>query len=197
MPQQSLQRKRQSWQKNPPRLPRKKVSDPTAPEFATTREEFEVKAAEFEKKAAESHNKYEAFIDAFGTHYASTVFYGGLGVLDIQSSEVINSTSAETSQAVKGEVSGALKALSAGGSYAVSTDVKNMNREELRRELDKFFWVGGTSVGTSREEWTIGLDGVVPVHVQLRPIDELLGPFYFDAPKITGDAPNGTAQNAS
>src|SRR3712207_7330417 len=41
-----------------------------------------------------------------------------------------------------------------------------------------------TTLFRSSESWSVGTDGVVPVHVALRPIDEILSPALFPDPGV-------------
>jgi hypothetical protein len=132
---------------------------------------------------------YQAFIDAFGTHYPANVFYGGLGVLDMASettSKGSGSVDTETLNLKAGLLLDAATESAVDLDYSSTTGREEEARETFGAETSNFFWVGGTHMGADRNSWSVGPDGAVPVHVDLKRIDELLVPFFFDDPKVTG-----------
>jgi hypothetical protein len=58
-------------------------------------------------------------------------------------------------------------------------------------QKENFYWVGGTHAGGSRESWSVGEDGAVPIYVELRPLSDLLAPPFFTDPVIVRDTRAG------
>ncbi len=130
---------------------------------------------------------YDAFIETFGTHYPVAVVYGGLGVLEIDATESMRQDMRQHGISIKLEASVMLDAASktnASFGYEHSSEHAETFREVMGSQTENFYWIGGTHAGASNAGWTVGTDGVVPVHVQLRPIWELLSPLNFDDPAV-------------
>lgn len=130
---------------------------------------------------------YDAFMQAYGSHYATAVVYGGLGVLQIDATEKMTETMRQQGIDTKAEVGVLLDAESktrASAGYERNQSSGATFRDVVGQQTETFFWVGGTHAGAEHNSWAVGTDGAVPIHVTLRPIDELLNPAYFDDPAI-------------
>ncbi|MHA6325900.1 OmpA family protein [Roseivivax sp. CAU 1753] len=133
-------------------------------------------------KEAEDDRAFDAFVDIFGTHYPQAVIYGGMGVLEMAySGNTIGrlvSDEVDIAGGAQGEVKGKGKA---GFNVGSGTSSNDKFQQEMGNETENFYWVGGAHSGQGKESWGVGIDGVVPVHVSLRTLDELLlPPFFFD-----------------
>lgn len=130
---------------------------------------------------------YNSFIDMFGTHYPVGVVYGGMGVLEIDASESMRETMRQNGISIKLEASVMVDAetkSSVSAGYEHEAQHAQTFRDVMGTQVENFYWIGGTHAGQEHSSWTVGTDGVVPVHVQLRPIWELLSPVYFEDPQI-------------
>lgn len=130
----------------------------------------------------------EGFVEVYGTHYPTAVVYGGLGVLQIDATESMREKMHKEGISMKVEASAVLDAeTKSKASIGFESDKERGEtfRSVVGSQHESFFWIGGTHAGAEHSSWTVGPDGVVPVHVSLRPIDELLSPVYFDDPEIT------------
>lgn len=139
-------------------------------------------------RALAATGDYEAFIETYGTHYAASVYYGGLGVLELTYAKTAAGSSTRDTTSLSLAANAALSSATQselGASYDQVLTVETSTLEEQSAKVDRFFWVGGNSGGASEVRWSVGVDGVVPVHVDLRAIDELLTPFFFEDEAIT------------
>ena len=91
----------------------------------------------------------------------------------------------ESSESRSINAQASLKGVSAGFNFEQTKGVAEDFAKEMGSQFENFFWVGGAHAGTSRESWSVGLDGVVPVFVDLRPIDELLLPPFVSDPAVS------------
>jgi hypothetical protein len=131
---------------------------------------------------------YDAFIEAFGSHYPVAVVYGGLGVLEIDFTEEMRQSLSQQGIGIAMETSFLLDAeTQTKASFGFSHDEEHQKtfRKAAGNQVENFYWIGGTHAGAEHSSWSVGTDGVVPVHVALRPIDELLSSVYFDDPEVT------------
>ena len=138
-----------------------------------------------EARLLAGNGRYTAFIETFGTHYPVAVVYGGLGVLEIDATESMREQMRQKGISIKLEASVMLdKASQTSASFGYEHESEHAEtfRDVMGTQVENFYWIGGTHAGASNSGWTVGTDGVVPVHVQLRPIWELLSPLYFDDP---------------
>ncbi len=133
--------------------------------------------------------RYDLFIEAFGTHYPVAVIYGGLGVLEIDFTDEMRQSLLQDGVGLKMETGFLLDAdTQTKASFGVSQDSEHAEtfRNVVGSQSENFYWVGGTHAGAQHSSWSVGTDGVVPVHVALRPIDELFSPVYFpDDPDVS------------
>ncbi len=132
---------------------------------------------------------YDSFIRTFGTHYPVAVVYGGLGVLEIDATETMREQMRQNGVSIKLEASVMLDAesqTSASFGYEHQSEHSETFRDVMGSQVENFYWIGGTHAGASNSGWTVGTDGVAPVHVQLRPIWELLSPLHFGDPAVYG-----------
>ncbi|UHD14768.1 MAC/perforin domain-containing protein [Thiocapsa bogorovii] len=134
------------------------------------------------------HQDFQSFIETYGTHYAVGVIYGGAGVLTVDTDERTRGTLLEKGIDTKTEVGLVLDAktetaLNFGTEHAEET--ARQFRDVVGSSNENFYWIGGAHVGLGAESWSVGTDGVVPVHVVLRPIDELLSSVFFSDPEIS------------
>ncbi|WP_296811247.1 MAC/perforin domain-containing protein, partial [Thiocapsa sp.] len=134
------------------------------------------------------HGDYASFIDDFGTHYPVAVVYGGMGVLDIEMNERMRTSLLQNGVDTKTEINLLIDPDSETG-IKIGSENQNESSRLFRSitgsQSENFYWIGGTHSGTTSESWSVGTDGVVPVHVTLRPIDELLTPLFFADKDIT------------
>lgn len=138
-----------------------------------------------EARLLAGNGRYAAFIETFGTHYPVAVVYGGLGVLEIDATESMREQMRQHGISIKLEASVQLdkaSQTSASFGYEHESEHSETFRDVMGTQVENFYWIGGTHAGASNAGWTVGTDGVVPVHVQLRPMWELLSPLYFDNP---------------
>jgi hypothetical protein len=132
---------------------------------------------------------YDSFIRTFGTHYPVAVVYGGLGVLELDATETMREQMRQNGVSIKLEASVMLDAesqTSASFGYEHQSEHAETFRDVMGSQVENFYWIGGTHAGASNSGWTVGTDGVAPVHVQLRPIWELLSPLHFSDPAVYG-----------
>ena len=132
---------------------------------------------------------YDSFIRTFGTHYPVAVVYGGLGVLELDATETMREQMRQNGVSIKLEASVMLDAASqtsASFGYEHQSEHSETFRDVMGSQVENFYWIGGTHAGASNSGWTVGTDGVAPVHVQLRPIWELLSPLHFSDPAVYG-----------
>ncbi|MEQ9260858.1 MAG: MAC/perforin domain-containing protein [Roseovarius sp.] len=130
---------------------------------------------------------YEEFVEVYGTHYASAVVYGGLGVLEIDATETMRETMHQQGLSMKLELGVLLDAKTetkASVGYEHDEEHAKAFRNIVGNQTENFYWIGGTHAGAEHSGWTVGTDGVVPIHVVLRPIDELISPVFFDDPEL-------------
>lgn len=145
---------------------------------------------------------YDRFVEAYGTHYPSAVIYGGMGVLQMEYSgtKIGRMASSETDIAYSAQLtlsrqvtpkSGGKPTTQQLGSAQFGTSSNTGSgssfEQEMGDQFENFYFVGGAHVGLSKDSWGVGLDGVVPVHVNLRPLEELLAPPFFNDPIISFD----------
>ena len=128
---------------------------------------------------------FDAFVRTYGTHYASAVIYGGMGVLELQYDGTEAGSGFENSETKGVNAQASLKGISAGFSFEQTKGVAENFAKEMSAQYENFFWVGGAHVGATRESWGVGVDGVVPIFVDLRPIEELLLPPFTSDPAIS------------
>lgn len=130
---------------------------------------------------------FAAFIETFGTHYPVAVVYGGAAVLTIDTSETTRGALLQNGVDTKTQV-GLLLGAKTGTSLDLGSEKSRETTQQFRSTVgssnENFYWVGGAHVGLSAESWSVGAEGVVPVHVSLRPIDELLSGVYFTDPDV-------------
>ncbi|MEP1930387.1 MAG: OmpA family protein [Roseibium sp.] len=154
-------------------------------------------------KARGADADYDRFVATFGTHYPYAVIYGGMGVLQMEysankiaqlrGSQVEIGYSAQASLTRKvtpssGNGPAQTQQLGSGNfSNSRSQAATARFEQEMSDQLDNFYFVGGAHAGVSKESWGVGVDGVVPVHVSLRTLDELLVAPFFDDPVVTYD----------
>ncbi|MEM9851001.1 MAG: MAC/perforin domain-containing protein, partial [Pseudomonadota bacterium] len=137
-------------------------------------------------RLAETRN-FTGFIETYGTHYASAVVYGGIGVLEIDATERMRQTLRERGVGLKIETGVLLDAeTQTKASFGVEHNKEHAEtfRDVVGTQTESFYWIGGTHAGVEHNSWSVGTDGVVPVHVALRPIHELLSPLFFDDPDV-------------
>ena len=134
------------------------------------------------------HQDFLGFIETYGTHYAVGVIYGGAGVLTVDTDERTRGTLLEQGIDTKTEV-GLLLDAETKTSLDIGTEQSQESTQQFRDTVgtsnENFYWIGGAHVGLGAESWSVGTDGVVPVHVVLRPIDELLSSVFFVDPEIS------------
>jgi hypothetical protein len=131
---------------------------------------------------------YRGFIDNFGTHYPIAVVYGGMGVLDIEMTEHMRTSLLQRGVDTKTEMTLLIDPDTESGINFGSenqSESSRLFRSITGTQSEDFYWIGGAHVGSTSESWGVGEDGVVPIHVTLRPIDELLSPLFFDDIDIT------------
>lgn len=128
---------------------------------------------------------YHSFIETYGTHYAAAVVYGGMAVLEIDADSTTRAQLQQKGIETKAEAKLLLDMKTQTGVTFGSSDGNESSQEFkniVSSEQQNFYWVGGAHVGLGSESWSVGTDGVVPVHVTLRPISELLAPSFFPDP---------------
>lgn len=152
----------------------------------------------------------DALVRDVGTHYANSITYGALASLEVEMSGTSAALVDELARR-SGSSNGDSVGWDMGGGVSISGNIKGVNfnhkaqlekskaesnrrvsestvslveRELKSEKVTSTNWttVGGTGAGT-HEGWTS--QGVlVPIHMQLRPISELLSPPYFTDPDV-------------
>lgn len=140
-----------------------------------------------------AHPDYRSFIEVFGTHYPVAVVYGGMGVMQMEFTrkelEEVESVRDENSKSigVDNQAQAAAEKFAASGQSSESKEISNKLSNAVSNQQENFYWVGGTHAGSSKDSWSVGEDGAVPIYVELRPLSELLAPPYFTDPVIVRD----------
>ncbi|MEO0463616.1 MAG: MAC/perforin domain-containing protein [Pseudomonadota bacterium] len=130
---------------------------------------------------------YNQFFDRYGTHYASSVTYGGLGVSEE------TSQSLETAESLADKYSGGLNATATSktGQQLGNSNMNNGNSSfnssgsGFSTSSRQFRAVGGSG-STNAGSFQVDDKNVAPIMYDLRPISELINPALFD----TGGDPN-------
>lgn len=139
---------------------------------------------------------FKRFLDVFGTHYPVAVMYGGLGVLEVSYSQSTRQRLESSGVNVAAEASVLLSSKSKsrlGVSASSQSSSQQTYQQEIGSQSENFYWVGGTHISGGSQGWGVGTDGVVPIHVSLRPLHELLVPPFFGDPEITDGLRNELA----
>ncbi len=136
-------------------------------------------------KAFPSAANFDSFVRTYGTHYPGAVIYGGMGVLELHYDGTETGSGFENSQTKAFNAQASLKGISGGFNFEQTKGVAENFAKQMSTQFENFYWVGGAHAGASRESWGVGLDGVVPVYVELRSIDELLLPPFVSDPAIS------------
>ncbi|MEM8813879.1 MAG: MAC/perforin domain-containing protein, partial [Pseudomonadota bacterium] len=128
---------------------------------------------------------YRGFVETFGTHYAAAVVYGGMGLLQMEYTSEMRRKAEESGESLNTQIQAAAEKTASGSvNSGESRENRNVFEEQFGSQTENFYWVGGTHAGSSKDSWSVGEDGAVPIYVQLRPLSELLAPPYFTDPVI-------------
>ncbi len=139
---------------------------------------------------------YSQFVESWGTHYPHGVVYGAKGVKDISITEKSVSESKQSTQEIQASIKAAVDGTFARGGGELSgkygRDTKNGSGNSTELEITKSFSVGAT--GGVDGLSCANLDEVTPIRLDLRPLDELLTPPFFDDPEILTRVREGLKQ---
>jgi hypothetical protein len=146
--------------------------------------EFVVRIREFRDQYLNDRDRdYLTFFNAFGTHFANAITYGGMAYLETYYSEQEATDGGSTEVSVKAELSGMIEEiLSVGASGSFTKSWKHRFTDKFSNDRAWFDTVGGS---ISRDQgWTLPRGEEVPLLLDLRPLHTLLGPTFFDDPVI-------------
>ncbi len=132
---------------------------------------------------AQLEGRYDDLIERFGTHYAYAVTYGANGKMtrNITSEAFQNALAESKGNRLEGEVS--VVGSSIGGFTDSMKSNLNTSSGSVTNENGTFEAVGGN--GSWNEGGFARGDRVVPILLDLRPLDELLNPINFpDQPDV-------------
>lgn len=132
---------------------------------------------------AQLEGRYDELIERFGTHYAYAVTYGANGKMtrDISTEAFQNTLAVSKGNRIEGEAS--VLGSSIGGFSDSMRGNLNTSSGSVTNEHGTFEAVGGN--GSWNEGGFARGDRVVPILLDLRPLDELLNPINFpDKPDV-------------
>ncbi|MCB9881755.1 MAG: hypothetical protein H6834_08200 [Planctomycetes bacterium] len=123
-----------------------------------------------------------SIILAFGTHYPHAITYGGRSVCELVVTEDTAQRMSESAEGVGVAADATVKKVQAGGSFSQSNSQSSGFTNSFGSQLSSWKAVGGS--GGGKEMWMVDKNSVVPIFLDIRPIDELLKPPFFEAPEI-------------
>lgn len=142
----------------------------------------------------ETKDLAKLFIGAYGTHFAHAITFGALGYQYNYHDKKTITDALERSQSGQSGVAFDLdtftKALSAKAKTGVNVGSSQNNEtvdgttlsSTIATDNGKYYCLGGSGCTNGHPEMG---DGLIPVALQLRPIDDLLAPPFFTDPRIT------------
>lgn len=139
---------------------------------------------------------YAGFVDEWGTHYAHGVVYGAKGLRDISITKNAYQKMAESTFDIEAALHAAVDSpvfeakAEVSGSYGQDnrnqTGGSNLRHEENSESVG---WTGPMNLLSCESK-----ESIMPVRLDLRPLDELLGPPFFDDPEIITRVREGLRQ---
>ena len=127
---------------------------------------------------------YRSFVKAFGTHYPAAVVYGGMGIMQMEYTAEMRRKVEADGSSLETHIHGAAEKMAGSFNSSESREQSATFEKEFGNQTENFYWVGGAHAGGSKDSWSVGEDGAVPVYVELRPLSELLAPPYYTDPVI-------------
>lgn len=124
----------------------------------------------------------KALLHRFGTHYPYAVTYGGTAKLEAEYTKAAREEleSHNLSQGVHASMS--VGTVSVSGSYSEFSKVSDRFQTEMSHSRRRFWTLGGSIA--RGEGWSLPRGEEAPIMFDLRPLDELLSPVFFDDPIV-------------
>lgn len=115
-----------------------------------------------------------AFRQAYGTHYAAAIHYGGIGKAErvVTTRELKDFVSESTTVSAEG----AFKGVKMNGGFTAASG----STAGASSMFSKTAWrASGGSGSMSEGGWTVGEENSMPIRYDLRPLSDLVSPLYF------------------
>lgn len=168
-------------------------------ELSTDLRQMECNLRTVQGEGRPCERRLRAFVDNFGTSYANSVTFGGrvYAITDMDSSlsNTVKSAREQFGFGFDQTITAGFTLGPPGAQVNSSTqlryafDYQNVTQSmvsQMQQEINsRTRWRSLGGIGTSQfGNWTLDDNSVVPVHVDLRPLNELLSPRFFDDPEI-------------
>ena len=155
------------------------------PDFRTRVEEI---AQLIRKSKKPYHDRYKEIdyyneiIKPYGTHYAYATTMGGMAMLEMQFSKDSYKEMYEKGSSLSINAKAAYKKKAkGGGSFESKNSSSSTTEREISNQISNFHSIGGAA--SSGAVFSLA-DHEVPIFLDLRPIETLLSPIFFDDPVI-------------